>query len=189
VSDGKLAAMAALGTAEAVNESWEGFEMAELPAESRFWLAVPAGGAEKLSKACATGLGTELPAQGRFGDGAKGRIFWAGDGQYLVTTGLKAMPAPVEKAGHATDQSDGWVGVRVSGRLSRRVLEKLCPLDLHESVFPDGSAARAPMETMMTLIACENASAGTYAIYFQRSSARSFIGHLRHAAESTVHAN
>jgi sarcosine oxidase gamma subunit len=64
-------------------------------------------------------------------------------------------------------------------------MEMLCMLDLHPSVFPAGASARTPIEGMHALVACEDAEAGTFVLYFQRSSGRSFVDHIRHAAHGT----
>jgi heterotetrameric sarcosine oxidase gamma subunit len=93
-------------------------------------------------------------------------------------------PRVLDKVANLTEQTDGWVGVVVEGSRSRDVLERLTGIDLYPSAFGDGSAARAPFEGMLGVIACESAKAGRFAIHFQRSSARSFLDHLCHSAAS-----
>jgi len=184
----KLVAEAGLGLAEPIDEKWPEFSVAEIAGLSVWWLSASAGGIEKLDSACRKHLGAGLAEQGRFGIGGSGEVpvrnYWAGERQWFVTGRFGDLPAEVTKAGWATDQSDGWVAIRIAGEASRAVMEKVCGLDLHASVFPTGAAARTPIEGMGALIACEDAENGTFVIFFQRSSARSFMEHLRHAAHS-----
>ncbi|MCG6857008.1 MAG: hypothetical protein LJE67_02975 [Salaquimonas sp.] len=182
----KLVAKSALGAAEPLKETWPEFVLSELAGLSVWWLSVPSGGEAALSKVCEKQFGTGLPEPRRFVDGDKKvRIIWAGDRQWFVTGIEGAKAGPIAKVAAATDQSDGWLAIRISGVKSREVMEKLCGIDLHPSVFATGSAARAPIEGMIALIACEEAESGTFAIFFQRSSALSFVEHIRHAAHST----
>ena len=189
----KLTAQSGLGMAEPVDETWPDFSVHELAGLPILWVSVSAGGEAALSKTCEKAFGTGLPEPRRFADGGhngghdsgQARIIWAGERQWFVTGVEGALPGPVGKACHATDQSDGWIAVRITGRKTREVMEKLCGIDLHESVFPTHAAARAPIEGMISLIVCEDATAGTFVLFFQRSSARSFLEHLRHAAHST----
>ena len=181
----KLVATTGLARAEPVNEAWPEFTVTELAELPVWWLSVSAGGEAAFSKACEKAFGTALPQQRHFSDGGQVRIIWAGDRQWFVTGHEGAMPGAVEKAGYATDQSDGWIAIRITGEKTRDVMEKLCGIDLHASVFPTGATARAPIEGMISVIACEDAGAGTFVILFQRSSARSFLEHMRHAAHST----
>ena len=185
----KLVAKTGLGLSDPVEEEWPEFSIHEIPGLSIWWLSAPAEGMEKLDSACRKHLGAGLAEQGRFVIGGSGevpvRIYWAGERQWFVTGRFGDLPASVTKAGFATDQSDGWIAIRIAGEKTRAVIEKVCGLDLHASVFPTGSAARAPIEGMGALIACEDAEAGTYVVYFQRTTARSFMEHMRHSAHST----
>jgi len=186
VSDLRLEATTGLGLKEPVAEEWPEFSFSELADLSVWWLSCARGSEAALSKACEKHLGAGLPDRGRFAQAPSGaRIIYAGDRQWFVTGQLPKIPAALSKTAAITDQSDGWLGVRISGSATRAVMEKLCGIDLHESAFPTGAAARTPIETMISLILCEDVAAGTYVILFQRSSARSFLDHVRHAAHST----
>ena len=44
--------------------------------------------------------------------------------------------------GYTTDQTDAWVVLELSGPLAISALERLCPLDLHDSAFPVNAAGR-----------------------------------------------
>jgi len=166
---------------------WQGFECHEIMGQQVWWGGISSDGAGAFAKAVKKHLGFEAPGPRTFAEGqsaaGKFRIVTAGERQFFMM-GEKDFPAGLESAAHFTDQSDGWIGITVEGPRSREVLEKLTTIDLHPSVFPTGSAARAPFEHMLAVIACENAETGRFAIHFQRSSARSFIDHLCHAAAS-----
>ncbi len=53
---------------------------------------------------------------------------------------------------YCTDQSDSWVSLAVSGPLAITALERICPIDLHLSVFPVGTVARTTMEHLGVII-------------------------------------
>lgn len=182
-----LKAKTALNRDKPFAGKWQGFECREITGQQVWWGGISSGGSEDFAKAVKKHLGFEAPGPRAFAEGqsagGKFRIVTAGERQFFVMGG-NDLPAGLENAACITNQSDGWVGISVEGPRSREVLEKLATIDLHPSVFPAGSAARAPFEHMLAVIACEDADAGRFAIHFQRSSARSFIDHLCHAAAS-----
>lgn len=165
---------------------WEGFGLAERPDERVWWLSTPRDAGEAFAAAMRNAFGFEPPPAGRFVDDGEGavRLAFAGERQWFLFGAPAELPKNLDAASCATDQSDGWVGLTLEGAMAREVLCRLCPLDLHPDAFPAGSAARSPFEGMLALIACEDVSAGRYAVHFQRSSARSFLDHVRHAASS-----
>lgn len=77
---------------------------------------------------------------------------------------------------YVTDQSDSWVILRVSGDDSREALARICPLDLHESVFTDGMVARTSMEHLSVIVIRDRAD---FLLLSPSSSAQSFL----HAVE------
>ncbi|HSO48424.1 MAG TPA: hypothetical protein VLQ68_10890 [Rhizobiaceae bacterium] len=162
---------------------WEGFEAREIVGQRVWWCSVSRGGEAAFADAIEKQLGLAAPGPGRFSDAGSFRVSAAGERQFFLTGG-QDYPAALDAAAWFTDQTDGWIGVVANGPRSRAVLEKLVGIDLHPSSFPAGSAARAPFEGMLAIIACEDAEAGRFAIHFQRSSARSFVDHLCHAAAS-----
>lgn len=85
-----------------------------------------------------------------------------------------------EQLSYLCDQSDSWVTLRISGENSLAALERICPLDIHQSVFPVGSVARTLMEHMATIIIHE--SEGTYLLLSLRSFAQSFL----HAVTTSI---
>jgi sarcosine oxidase subunit gamma len=94
-------------------------------------------------------LGLRFPAANAVIEGAGGRIVWTGPGQAFL---LDADPAPLAGLAALTDQSDGWVGLRLSGAGCEEALARLIPLDLRPQVFGPGAAARAPLGHMLSVV-------------------------------------
>ena len=82
------------------------------------------------------------------------------------------------------DQSDAWVMLRLAGPDRRDVLERLCPIDLHPTVFPVGAVARTVFEHLATIVL--NESEDAFLLLSPRSSARSFLHELETAAASAA---
>jgi len=81
------------------------------------------------------------------------------------------------------DQSDSWFMVRLSGKRARQVLERVCPLDLHEEVFELDDCARTSMEHLAVIIVRE-ADDG-FLLLSPRSTARSFVHELELSVDYT----
>jgi sarcosine oxidase subunit gamma len=188
VSDLQLTARTGFGLDKTLAEHWQGFAMEEIVGLNIHHLSVAAGGETALDKVLVKAIGAGLPKPGRFSEGKSGgqavRIHFAGERQFMATGIGFAPDAALGRAGRWTEQSDGWIAMRISGEKTRSVMERLTGIDLDASVFPQGAAARAPVEGMGALIACEDAAVPVFIVLFQRSSARSFAGHFRHAADS-----
>ena len=167
----------------ATREEWDGFSIAEIEGEPVWWLSVPRGNGEGFAGAVRADLDIDLPEAGMFRvSSSSARLYHAGDRQYFLTG---AGPGEgMLREGFATDQSAGWLGLAISGRSAREVFSRLCGMDFHPSVFPSGACARSPFEGMLALIGCEDTDEPAFRVLFQRSSARSFLDHLRHAASS-----
>ncbi len=111
-------------------------------------------------KAVATTLGQPFPAPNTH---AKGLCWTGPDQAFLIgrtapdLTGLAAC----------TDQSGGWVTLRLDGPLAAEALMRLVPLDLHK--FTPGQAARAPLGHMQMVLM---ADAQGFLILVFRSMAR-----------------
>lgn len=68
---------------------------------------------------------------------------------HVFALGVADAPLGDASGVYATDQSDGWVMVRLTETESGQVRERLsllCMLDLHGGVFGDGAVARTLME-------------------------------------------
>lgn len=86
-------------------------------------------------------------------------------------------------ASHAsiTDQSDSWVCLQLSGEHTRRVLERLCLLDLDTNIFIDGAVARTVMEHLTVVVYRQG---DDFILLSARSSASSFYHALITSADS-----
>lgn len=102
-----------------------------------FSLSAYSGATENLRQA----LGVKLPVLPEFlQDG--GKIYmWAGPGAWLVFGAEGGDLVAARPYAAITEQSDGRSVFHVEGLQVRQALEKLVPIDLHESVFPVGATA------------------------------------------------
>lgn len=82
-----------------------------------------------------------------------------------------------------SDQSDSWSMLRLSGKRSRHVLERLCPLDLHDEVFDVDACARTSMEHLAVIILREADDA--FLMLSPRSTARDFVHELELSIDYT----
>lgn len=99
----------------------------------------------------------------------------------LLTGDASQQTLPeLDDSAYITDQSDSWVGLRLHGPMSRTALERVCPIDLHPSVFPIDQATRTTMEHLAVIILCE--ADNGYLLLSPTSSARSFL----HALETSL---
>ncbi|MEZ5871205.1 MAG: hypothetical protein R3D32_05055 [Nitratireductor sp.] len=189
MSEFNLVAKTGFGLDQAVHEAWQDFSVSELANLAVCWISCSSADRAGLDKAWQKLTGDELPAKGRFSDCKAGKseisIFDAGAGQWFVTGAEPAALGSVGDAACITGQTGGWIAIRLEGSKCLTVLEKLCTIDLHPSVFSNGCCARTPFEGMGALLACDDAAAGKYRILLQRSSSRSFLDHVRHAAQSS----
>ena len=189
MSEFKLTAKTGFGLDAPVHETWQGFSVTEIEAADISWISCSQGELERFEKTWKKLSGVSLPDKGKFLAGKEAgeglAIFNAGAGQWFVTGLPPGGTDALSAVAAVTEQSGGWLAIRLEGSNTLSVLVKLCGIDLHPSVFPDGSCARTPFEGMAALIACEDVGAGRYLELFQRSSSRSFLDHVRHAAAST----
>lgn len=150
-------------------------------------LAIPLGGRTAVQKALQAGFGLDLPGPVATTTGTDGlRALQTAPDQLML---VFVHPTPdaerfvAEKtggAGYTTDQTDAWVRLDLSGAAAVTALERLCPLDLHQTRFPPGSAARTAMEHIGTIII--RTAADRFLLLSASSSARSFL----HAFETTL---
>lgn len=78
-----------------------------------------------------------------------------------------------ESSAYLTDQSDSWVILELQGPSATRALERICPIDLSNTVFGERTVARTAMEHISVII--ERPAVDTYRLYSPRSSANSFL--------------
>ncbi len=154
---------------------------------------------DELGQALQESEGLNLPAPGQSTVSSDGRVklFWMAPDQLLAVAsenrsngggfaaGARSLSVEVMRslsrnAGFYTDQSDNWCALRLSGIEVIPALERICPLDLHDSRFPVGSVGRTVIEHLHTVIHRENGQ--QYLLLSTSSSAQSFL----HAIETSL---
>ncbi len=166
-----------------------GLTISEITDRAIVSIAIPNRGKNSLSKAIASAYKTVIPAVGRstISKVANGRFLGMQQDQLFLMfnySGRNAVGEVEKKLGNTaylTDQTDSWVNLCLSGTKSGAVLERICLIDLHPSVFPKGRVTRTNMEHMAAIILHE--SPGTFLLLSPCSSAKSFL----HALETSVH--
>jgi len=149
-------------------------------------LAVPHRGTTKLAKALKSGFGLSMPkpALSVEKDGLR-LIQIAPDQMMLIFSDASPDAEPairhkLDGTAYTTNQSDAWVRLDLSGQNAVKALERLCPLDLHHSTFPVGSAARTVMEHMGALVI--RTAPDSFLLMSASSSGGSFL----HALETSL---
>ncbi len=153
-------------------------EVADLQIAS---VSCPLGQRARLEDSVRTSWFTELPEPGRSTASADGRvkIFSMAPDQFFVFPAAAPQAAgafvaeTLGSAGYVTDQSDNWVGLRISGELALPALERICPIDLDPAVFPTGAVARTLMEHLGAIIHREGPE--QFLLLSASSSACSFL--------------
>ena len=141
---------------------------------------MPLAGQDKaVSAALKTTIGAAFPAPGRITGKAGARVVWSGAGQALV------LGAAVDIAGAViTDQSDGWACMALTGGNARAVLARLVPIDLRDSAFKRGHAARTLLAHMPCVLF--RTGAMRYDIMVFRSMAGTAVHDLETAMKSVA---
>jgi methylglutamate dehydrogenase subunit D len=128
------------------------------------------GQRETTAKAVKKYYGVEAPAprQAVFGRGAT--LIWSGPDQVMALSARKpgtfrpldALRESFEGIASLSDQSDGRCLIRMSGPQVRAMMAKLTSVDLHDSVFPIGTAATTSIDhTAVNLWRSENSEDGS----------------------------
>ena len=168
------------------------FDGVTLNEETRFSvvsIAIPLGGGKDLSKAMVKTYEVEAPYVGSISvSPVDGSSFLGMAQDQILVLNAEANSRPVEESknklgdfAYYTDQSDSYVLLKVYGLNSRKLLERICPLDLDPSVFTEGSVARTVMEHMgVTIVHQEKDS---FLLMSARSSSKSFLEAVETSAE------
>lgn len=147
--------------------------------------AIPLGGDAKLAKCLTAEFGLKMPSPTMAT--AKGET-WAlksASDQLLLIVPRDgentehAVMTAISGTAYTTEQSDAWVVLDMDGETVRDALERVCPIDLHDDVFPVGTYARTVMEHMGALVL--RVSQTSFRLFSARSSALSFT----HALETS----
>ena len=134
------------------------------------------------SKALSVAHGLKLPATGRIITKGGQSLRWVGRGVYFLM-GDKAAAKSIAKVAALTDQSDGWVVLRLEGDDARAVMARLCPLDLRAATFKNGHVARSEVAHMMAVVSGNKSG---FELMFMRSFARTAAQHIKDAMESVA---
>ena len=128
--------------------------------------------------AAASVLGLPLPlTPNTCANDARGALLWLGPRSWLRVTGdvarddLDAARAALNDAGGALfDVSASYVGWTVSGAAAARVLNRMCPLDLHPRAFAAGRCAQSLLGHVNALF-CQPDESATFLVMVARSLA------------------
>jgi len=138
----------------------------------------PFQGQEKpVSDALKKQIGAAFPKPNRATGKPGARVLWSGLGQALV---LGPALKPIKGAA-MTDQSDAYACVELKGQGARAALARISPLDLRESVFKTGHAARTEIAHMSGLIL--RSGAERYQLMVYRSMAQTLLHDLDSAMQ------
>ena len=132
-----------------------------------------------------------LPQPGKISNFEGGYIFWTAPHQwFLVHSEMDDCFYDRKLQGQFNDkmaitlQSDGWARMKIEGPNCRKVLEKFIMLDLDDSVFPVGCAARTLAGHLNIFILRHGGSNDVYEIWCARSFASSLMETLKTAARN-----
>lgn len=125
-------------------------------------------------------VGLGWPAPDRAVKGGKGLCLWSGRDQAFVADA--AVPAALSAFGAATDVSDGWVALKLSGPSAAAALARLVAIDLSLRAFPEGATARTGLGHIMALL--HRSSSRSFTIYVFRSMAASAVHEIAVAMQA-----
>lgn len=171
-------------------ESFDDTELAELADLAIVSLAIPLGGETAFEKALTDAYGATMPKPGQSVMSTDGgtRFLWTAQDQLfaLFESSSPDASSDVEKKmggkAYVTLQSDNWIALRLRGSLARLALERICPIDLHASAFPEGRVARTAMEHMSAFICRDGAD--SFLLLSASSSAKSFLHAVKTSLEN-----
>lgn len=133
-----------------------------------------------VSEALKAQMGAEFPKPNRTTGKADARAVFSGRGQALV---LGPVLSPIPGAA-MTDQTDAWACVMLEGAGARAVLARLVPIDLRDTAFKRGHAARTLL--MHLPVVLMRTGADRYGIMAFRSMARTLVHDLETAMEAVA---
>lgn len=173
------------------SKNFDDINLSEVSNYSLISMATPQGQNEALERAIIDTYETTLPTVGSFTKSAISETRFLGlqtDQCFVLFkyTGVDAVNELREKTtdnAYLCDQSDSWAMLRLDGERSRQVLERICPLDLHSTVFQENAVLRTMMEHLSVIIIREGLN--RFLLLSPRSSATSFLHMVLTAIENT----
>ena len=163
-----------------------GIRLRERPELALVSLALPRGRETEAKQAVVSTYGVDPPGPGQSATNGTHRLVWMGpDQMMLVFADDTPLAEPdvrtaLGDACYTTCQTDGWVVLSISGTGVRDALARLCPIDMHDSVFPVGAVARTVMEHMGAMVLRDGSE--SFLLFSASSSAMSFL----HAVEESI---
>lgn len=169
-------------------ESFGDTELVELTELAIVSMTIPLDSDAAFTSALSEAYGATMPPPGGSTLSADGqtRFLWTARDQLFAVfedsspNAAANMVKKLDGAAYVTLQSDNWVALRLSGNNAREALERICPIDLHSSAFPEGQVARTIMEHMGAIVFKEDAS--SFLLFSASSTARSYL----HAVETSL---
>lgn len=149
-------------------------------------VALPLGQEAATEKAVKAAYGAALPGIGKTAENDGVTLMRMSPDQAFVLfthatpDAERVVAAKLNGAAYTTDQTDVWCALELSGPDARRALERICPLDLHDSAFAIGDAARTTMEHLGVIIL--RRADESWLLLSASSSAGSFL----HAVETSL---
>ena len=133
--------------------------------------------------------GLASPPVAQAASGARGTLFRFGPDWWQLRCADRKLADRLLKADAggpvgATDISDAWLAIGISGPKAREVLAKAATVDLHPDAFPAGSAARTLFGRITVVIArLEDGEPAAFDVTVSRSNARFLWNWLADAAK------
>lgn len=177
-----LEPLAALGGVDAKIGENRILELDELAIVS---VATPLDGEAVLAQALDAGWGMSIPEPSRSTVSGDYRAVRTSPDQLLLMFPHEAPNAnavvqdTLNGAGYTTDQTDNWVVLEISGADVHAALERLSPVDVSPSAFPENANARTVMEHMGAIVI--RTGPDRFQLMSASSSAKSFL----HAVETS----
>jgi len=144
--------------------------------------------AAELARRVREAFGLELPLVPRRTAAGATAFAWAGPGQWLAMTTqsdgaafARTLRTTLQGAASVSDQSDGRVAFRISGRGAREALAKGVPIDLHPRAFASGDTA-VTIAAHISIHIWQIDALPSYELAVARSMAGSLFDWLRSAA-------
>ena len=128
--------------------------------------------------AVARALGAAFPSPGRVERIGEARLMWVGPGRALLIG--RAPPEGLAGDAAVVDLSDAQAVLLLEGAQARDVLARLVPLDLRDSAFPEGAAARSLVNHMTATLSRVGPDA------YEVMAMRSMAGTLVHEIETAM---
>ena len=189
VSDYELLPESPLGGIEI---ELEGFNITEVTDKSLVMVALPRDKFSEIESSIDKSCGLKLPEIENSTESKDSSItLWRLQKNqviaYYTYEGNDAeshLSSQLNAPAYYTDQSDTWAMIRVSGKRSRDVLERICPIDLSPSAFSVGRVSRTIMEHIGTIIFRDGDD--SYVLLTMRSFGRSMLHAIEVSADNVL---